>query len=517
MSPRTTLLAIDDALLPLKRNLCLHLARPQVREAPVLTPSPRGSGAPDDCAVHFYGTVLQDQGRFRMWYYACHWGANPDWPPQMARQIARLPSWMKGAAPLYQGPLCYAESTDGVHWEKPALGQVLFKGSRANNALALPHTVVSGAAVLLDAADPDPARRYKLVYQYFPDQAEPVIEAYGSLPTIALAHSADGLTWTPAGIPFVGQFVEHCSFLRHRGWYIVHSQTIDTWNGVCAEGGTPCGRVGVAHVSPDFASWPDYHALAFALPEPADPAQRGILGRYDQVHLGVGAASLGNVCVGLYGLWHNAADFGEIAADLGLLISHDGVRFWEPVKGHAFIRADASPCTPAPGRVFPTVLCQGNGILNVGDETRIYHGRWRNVGQAAADLQLYGGEAALATLPRDRWGALALAPRRSEGAVASVPFVLPRQEPRITLNAEHGDLLSVELLDESLRPLPGFSGPAAGVVADSGLDGAVRWPGGDLTRRAGQTVRLQVGLRTEGDRQPRLYAIYLEAPVGLGT
>ena len=49
-------------------------------------------------------------------------------------------------------------------------------------------------------------------------------------------------------------------------------------------------------------------------------------------------------------------------------------------KGHVYIGGHDSPVTPAPGKDYPTILCQGHGILNVGDETRIYHGRWRNAG-----------------------------------------------------------------------------------------------------------------------------------------
>ena len=120
--------------------------------------------------------MLHDAGKFRMWYYACHRGMNPDWPPRKMQQVAKKPGWLIGVKEGFevgQGPLCYAESDDGITWTKPALGQVLFKGSRANNALDLPHTIVSGAAVIKDDADPDPARRYKMVYQFFPDQTEP--------------------------------------------------------------------------------------------------------------------------------------------------------------------------------------------------------------------------------------------------------------------------------------------------------------------------------------------------------
>lgn len=513
---KTVLLAIDDVSLPLRKNICLHLGKPTVRAEPVLIPSPLSSTAPDNLAAHFYGTVLHEAGKFRMWYYACHRGKNPDWTPRLMQQVAKMPGWLLGVKAgheIYQGPLCYAESDDGIVWTKPALGQVLFKGSRANNALALPHTVVSGAAVIRDDAEPNPARRYKMVYQYFPDQTEPPIPEYGSNPSMACAVSPDGLAWTVTALPFVGQFVEHCAFLRHQGQYLVHSQVFPgtSWSGAYTEGGTAGGRTGVAHATYDFDRWPDLWQWTFALPEPRDPAARGDGKLYDQVHLGVGAASLGNVCVGLYGVWHNqpfGENFGQVTCDLGLVISNDGIHFREPAAspGQAFIHREASPATVVPGHEFSTILCQGNGILNVGDETRIYHGRWRNVGQRAEDIAAYySAEVALATLPRDRWGSLELNPDVTEGAICSAPLALPAEGCALTLNADGVAGLEVELLTEQFQPIPGFG--ATPVRGAGGLDCPVEWPGHSLSERGGQRVRVQVRLRRMGDVVPRLYAI----------
>jgi hypothetical protein len=534
------LLAIDDVSLPLRKNVCLHLSKPEVRAAPVLEPSPAGSRKPDDLAAHFYGTVLNDRayegGRFRMWYYACHRGTNPDWPPLKARQVAKKPGWLEGVAPgleVAQGPLCYAESDDGITWRKPALGQVPFKGSRDNNALDLPHTVVSGAAVIRDDADPDPARRYKMVYQFFPEQTDPVIPEYGSISSIACAVSPDGLAWTVTALPYVNQFVEHCSFLRYGGAYIVHSQVFQgvPWGGAYPEGATAGGRAGVAHATYDFDRWPDLWQWAFALPEPADPAARGTFRdqpNFPQVHLGVGAASFGNVCVGVYGLWHDRKNFGEITGDLGLVVSNDGIRFREPSAspGRPFIRREDSPATAVEGRQFNTILCQGNGILNVGDQTRIYHGRWRNVGQAAVDVVThYRAEVALATLPRDRWGGLAIDPSAKEGTVCSAAIDLPDEPFDILLNADGASRMRVCLLDERFVPLEGFCGDDAGTTdADGGLDCAVAWRGRDPASLRGRTVRVLVTMRkTEPSKTddtdvgtadaavPRLYAISLKA------
>ncbi len=501
-------LAIDDQALPYRKNVGLYLSQPVVRPEPVLVPSPLGSGAPDDLAAHFYGTVLHDNGKFRMWYYACYWGNNPDWPPHMKQQVAK-----PNAGPLYQGPLCYAESDDGIAWTKPDLGQVLFKGSRKNNALALPHAVVSGAIVIKDEAEPDPSRRYKMTYQFFPDFSEPVIPEYGRMPTVALAVSPDGLVWTMIGIPFLGQFVEPSSFVKHDGQYIIHYQAAGNLGGYYAEGGTPSGRTGVARVTRDFSKWPDHLVEAFALPEPEDRSIRGVSGAYDQVHLGVGAASFGNVCVGLYGLWHNAdfhKAFSEISCDFGLLVSNDGIKFREPVKGHRFLRRDQSLVTPVPGHKFNTILCQANGVLNVGDETRIYHGRWRNVdGQGDNELQKnYSAEVALATLPRDRWGAFGLDPETQEGSVCSAVIELPQTGCEVLLNADGTRGMRVELLNEDYEPLGEFAGANVGVVdQDGGLDCVVRWPKGSMASLAGKKVRMRIHLKAEGQLQPRLYAV----------
>ncbi|MCA9427768.1 MAG: hypothetical protein KC994_22000, partial [Candidatus Omnitrophica bacterium] len=113
---RVLLLAIDDHLLRDRENLALTLHSPEVREEPVLTPERNDPDAPDSMASHFYGTVLYDQGKYRMWYYAVSLRAEPD--------------------DLKQGPVCYAESLDGIEWVKPSLGQVEINGSTDNNAIA---------------------------------------------------------------------------------------------------------------------------------------------------------------------------------------------------------------------------------------------------------------------------------------------------------------------------------------------------------------------------------------------
>lgn len=56
--------------------------------------------------------------------------------------------------------LCYAQSKDGVNWEKPELNLVEFEGSRKNNIL---FRYAHGTSVFLDKEEPDRKKRYKLM------------------------------------------------------------------------------------------------------------------------------------------------------------------------------------------------------------------------------------------------------------------------------------------------------------------------------------------------------------------
>ena len=501
MNENTLLLAIDDHLLPFRRDLCYYLSKPTVRPEPVLAPSDDDPNAPDHQVAHFYGTVLYDGGKYRMWYYA----------KSEVRQ---------------DGVACYAESDDGIEWTKPSLGQVEFKGSRDHNMLALAGEELYGISVIKDEDDPDTQRRYRMVYEHRP-ACGGILDRYDRPRlTLRTATSPDGIAWTSGDDFPIDDHCEHGSFYKHGGLYIAHGHGTSY-----GEGGGRQGRQGLVWVSADFDDWLQGFANAFLLPEPADRSRRGYTFEYDQVHLGVGPVGLGNVCVGVATMWHEKG-WGEggigarsgggpgrdTSCDFALVVSNDGIHFREPVRGHVFLSSEESPVSAVGSTQFgdpisyPTILCQGNGIVNVGEETRLYHGRWRNVSSSQQPWARhhYRAETALATLPRDRWGALGLAPGLTEGWVWSAPLKLPEGGCQISLNAEHAQLMDVEVSDESFRLLPEYSGANVGTApGDGGLDSAVAWPGERIAALGGKTVRLRVNMRRAGALDPRLYAVYI--------
>lgn len=79
--------------------------------------------------------------------------------------------------------LAYAQSRDGIHWEKPSLGRVQWNGSAQNNII---FAYAHGTGVMIDQRDPDKSRRYKMVTK----MDQPGTQAY-----MAVSFSSDGLDW----------------------------------------------------------------------------------------------------------------------------------------------------------------------------------------------------------------------------------------------------------------------------------------------------------------------------------
>ena len=101
---------------------------------------------------------------------------------------------------VYGTYICYAESDDAVHWERPALGIVDYEGSRDNNIVIRPMRSPDCSSwvqhVIDDPFEEDPARRFKMMYL---DQAPAGQPGDGYPPDgkrRLFAHSPDGIHWT---------------------------------------------------------------------------------------------------------------------------------------------------------------------------------------------------------------------------------------------------------------------------------------------------------------------------------
>ena len=149
-------LFIDDHLVQETVRLVRRTHQPQKLPQPIL-----GKAEPWHQQPLFFQKVIHDAaaGRFRMWYNVKNPGADPF--------------------------VCYAyaESEDGIRWNRPNLGLVSVAGSTENNLIDAPLGHFSLFFVDDGPDFPDPSRRYKMGFY----------DAKG----LFLAFSPDGFRFTP--------------------------------------------------------------------------------------------------------------------------------------------------------------------------------------------------------------------------------------------------------------------------------------------------------------------------------
>ena len=140
---------------------------------------------PWEAGFNHYANVICDNGKYRM-YYLTH-GVN--------EEKQEYADNMNGTTIVILNTfVCYAESDDGIHWEKPSLGLCEYEGSKENNILlrSVDKPEAGGFFdnffVFIDT-NPNcpPEKRYKAT-------------AYMHYYRIGGYSSADGIHWTLEGI-----------------------------------------------------------------------------------------------------------------------------------------------------------------------------------------------------------------------------------------------------------------------------------------------------------------------------
>jgi len=489
-----TLFAFDSVAIPFSQNLRLEMRSPTRHPAnPVVQ---RGKpGTPDAFGAQFYGSIIREGGKFRMWY-----GAFDD---DIESKVASS-RWRPA----------YAESHDGLHWVKPNLGLVRYHGNKNNNLIL---TDPSGLGminlkVLADPDDPNPEQRYKIsTHVYFRHNTR-----LGSLAPFA---SADGLRWKSL-VPAKPVKAE----LRKEDLVLpaVHFEPcggLYKWDGLfyaCGQNGMNAtrpyhGRVVRMYRSPDFVNWSQTSSIGFVR-----TAQHTILGpgrslEGEQVHEGISVWNRGNVLLGLYGRWHGAKEWKDITIDLGFVVSNDGLNFREPAYEWTLLQRGEDGAWDQGG------LLQGQGFENIGDETYIYYGTW--------DPRQHGktperGGVGIAVLPRDRFGDLVVEEAgkgpgdyqmpviQSEFVTAPVP-VKKGVAHRFYLNADGLGAqasLKIELLDNQEHPLPEMST----VVRQNGFHAPIAWNGKTAIAGLPEQIRLKVSFEGEQNTRIRFSALYVQ-------
>lgn len=488
-----TLFAFDNVSIPFTRSLQMVMRQPEKYSGnPVIARGQPGSA--DSWAIHFYGSVLKENGRYRMWYAA----AGDE------RGQASAPD-----ASLFH--VCYAESTDGVNWTRPALGLVEYRGNKQNNIVAMtPFMGPINVKVLRDDAERDPQRRYKMIaHVYFQGKT-------GRHGTLAPYASPDGLNWkllidvTPvkAEMPVEKTVLPPVHFEPAGGFYMWDGFYYSTGQNPY-EGWQPVnGRTARAYRSRDFVNWSATQHVNFV--RSTQFSSQDLKSDGEQSHEGVSVWNRGNVLLGVYGQWHGAKSWPGITIDLGFVVSNDGLFFREPAHDWTVLKIGPDGTWDEGG------LMQGQGFENVGDKTYLYYGSsdlrtWNNY---KTPIPPRGG-VGLAIWPRDRMADL----RYIETGEGPGEFVTndvaagPHGARRLYLNADGlgaGAALRIELLGHDEQPLPGYSGQDAAVVTQSGFQVPLVWGGKEVATGLPARFRIRATFEGANQRAIRFSAIYVQ-------
>jgi hypothetical protein len=460
-------------------DLIVNTAKKDPRN-PVLQGEPGSWDAQAIC----YGTVLQDEGRYRMWYTA-----------------------RSGTTDC--AVCCYAVSDDGITWERPNLGLFEYHGSTDNNICALGEIppqelpIRSGRptpnpSVYKDEREPDPAKRYKMMLnsQYVHD-----VKLF-----CLLLYSPDGIHWTPADphpevtgrTPFMRAERGVVELMEANAFFYDELEPDSTrrWKvyGQAAGRTGPGGevRVGVVAHSPDGEHW----TVEWDRPV-LDP--RG--GSYVGDHL-LSVWPYREYYLGVPDVWPESR-----SCDDELTVSRDGYHFVRVADGQKLIARGEM------GEWDAQFVSNANTLVTAGDQILIYYAGTRQpnlIGHPATHYVIEDathGQTGLARVPVDGWTYLRVRADRSAGSVTTNPIAgSDLSGLDLTVKADHlrpgRDYLVAELIREpDGAVLPGFAAADCTPVDTDGDAAVVCWEGKRIGEAAAAAaLRIRFHLMGDGAR-----------------
>ncbi len=424
-------LLFDDAFLETHTGLWWRICPPRkTGERNLVADKPW-----EDFLVNAWCTVMEDDGRYRMWYEA----------------------YDKSYTSDLQARYCYAESTDGIHWTKPSLGIETFNGSTDNNILfnGLGGEGVHGGTVFKDPTAPE-AQRYKFVYLGPVGKEQYAVHG---------AVSPDGLHWTPCpGGPILEVSSDTqtvCFFDERLGRYVTYCRL---W--------TPDRTVGRSE-SESFLSFPPAEEVLAC--DERDPADADL---YNNAAIKYPYAE--NAYLIFTSMYHHTGD----NLDVHLAVSRDGVHWTRPERRPYLANGN-------PGEMDDATIYAGVGVLRTGDELSMYtHASRTRHNQVYPDLVSADGAYTRSTLRLDGYVAMDAGKRPAE--FTTHPLVFTGNRLEINADVRPGGYVKLELQDAAGAPIPGFSLDDCAEITGDSVRHVVSWKGGaDLSAPAGKPTRVR--------------------------
>ncbi|MBW3542373.1 MAG: hypothetical protein KY476_19065 [Planctomycetes bacterium] len=400
----------------------------------------------------FYGTVLYDDGRFKLWY--------------------RKPA---------QAGYGYAESADGLRFEKTAdVSGINFAGD---------YTL----SVTIDEHATDPDHRYKAGY-----------DAPGM--AAGIAHSSDGIRWTPynGGKPVTGRAADTYNQIlwdEDARLYRLFTRT-DFGPAGGAEEWRGTRSMTNPDVMADPTAWKTVRSWAFQREGEQERHRRQIYALTDWIYHGAHFA--------LMSVYEWPGDVSAGGADLVKRHERDVMNFYIGTSRNAdnwdltWVYAGKPMIPRGPDGAFDKdIVLPASQIVTHDDRHWLYY--------AGANERHGTGEVTfprkhaigLATLRLD--GFVALVAGDEAGTVTTKPFRLDGSAVEVNVDATNGTF-AMEVLDAAGKPLPGYT--AGDAMQYENVDNLRLRPcwrnADDLSPLKGRMVRLRFHLR-----HARLYAFQI--------
>lgn len=430
-----------------------------------------------------------ETGQYQAWYQA--YGGSKPFQPQCVT--------------------CYAESSDGLHFSRPALGLFDYGASKDTNIVMVGnggHSLRYGNAVVVDPRDPDPKKRYKMAYFDFAKQGD--VET----PGIHVAFSPDGIHWSKPDVPMprlpiaYGKLEQPVPFKNESGraWSIPLSMSdaVDVfydaprrmfaiYGKMWIDG--PAGNMTWKHAmgrttSEDFIHW--------SAPElvltPDDEDRPEVEFHTSPVFYHAGCYfSLAQIL--------NRGENGGVI-DIELMLSRDGLDWKRPFRNSFFLARNG-------GKDFESgsIFTNSTPVI-LEDEIRFYYGAYSMGATSATDGEQLSG-IGMASLPRDRFAGIrpvALSnqttlekPLEYTGQVTLKALDLSACSG-LTLNGDARDgEIRVELLSAEGYRLEGFTKEDSTPITGDNLRHPVAWRAhtlSELDKHSGYLIRIHL-LRAE--------------------
>jgi hypothetical protein len=459
-------LFVDSLLIETLRKAALHMHEPQP-ETVVLR-----HDTPWEGQFSLYHTIIRDGDRYLMYYRG----------------------WQLPSDPAVY---CVAESSDGIRFERPALGMHPWKGSSENNIILAQEPFTHTFAPFVDTRPGVPAE------QRFKALSRNIIEPKGDGARASVLNgyvSADGVEWQLlTGEPLItdgafdSQNVAFWSEAENR--YVAYYRTFSKREGIQeirrgpTTTATALRRIKRA-TSLDFRSWEPGVVMDYRTGDKPAPVEEFYINqtrpyfRAPHIYVALPARFMANRpgvtpqearAIGVHETQLDAC------SDACFMTARPGSAWYDRTFMEAFIK-------PRIGASHWSARCNYpvDGVVQTGpEEMSLYVDE--HYAQPGNQVRRY-------SLRLD--GFVSVRAPHSGGELITMPLVFAGQELELNYATSAAGSMRVEIRDEGGQPIPGYSLREAADLMGNRIAGRAAWKhGADVSQLAGKPVQLRFVMR----------------------